>query len=801
MKQRKKVLFCLLLALSATVISCDQAVQSSTSSASDDPRMAGFKGKIAKKFEDSMEDWPQRAKAPAGAPNILVILLDDCGFGQIGSFGGLIQTPNIDKLASDGLRYTNFHTCALCSPSRASIAAGRNHHSIGLGSHALSAMGFPGYNGFVPPQAAPAAKILQEDGFTTYALGKWDHSPAWEVSSSGPFNGWPSEEGYDHYYGFMSADIHNFLPVMYNDHWPTNPAEGKSNYNITRDMADRAVYWITAQASVSPDRPFMMFFATPGVHAPHQADKKYLDMYKGKFDMGWDSAREMILKNQIEKGIVSPATKLSPRTNDIYLWDTLPAAKKRLYARQMEAFAAQLTQTDDEIGRIIDALKRTGQYENTLIMVTSDNGASGEGGLEGTHNEMNFVNGIGKTPYEENARFYDKWGTAETNNHYNAGWAMAGNTPFKYFKQTVHNGGMTDPLVVTWLKGIPARGEIRTQYHHIIDIAPTILDACGVKIPDDVDGVKQMPFDGVTMKYSFNDAKAPSTHEVQYYEIWGNRAIYDHGWKAVTVHGNRMPWVLGGVADFDKDIWELYNLNDDPTETNDLAKSNPSKLEELKKLFDQEAWKYNVYPLYDDIAARVANVTKVFLGNKSSFTYYPPGAEFISEATSPPVKNRSHVITAYMTTDGKTDGVITACGGYIGGYTLFVKNNILAYTYNFLDEKYYTIKATKPLVAGKHVVKMVYEKQDANTGKVTLYIDDMQVGQGTVDKVELAKFSPGSEPFDVGADNGGAVDRRNYTSPFKFSDQLEKVEFQLKPMDALAMKKLESVEGIEDEIE
>ncbi len=765
-----------------------------------DPRMAGFKGKIAKKYEDSKEDWPQRPKAPQGAPNVLIILLDDVGFGQLGSFGGLSQTPNIDKLANDGLRYTNFHTCALCSPSRAAIMAGRNHHSIGLGSHALSAMGFPGYNGFVPPQAAPAAKILQEDGFTTFALGKWDHTPLWEVSASGPFNGWPSEEGFDHYYGFMTADIHNFVPIMYNDHWPTNAAEGKPNYNITRDLTDRAVYWITSQASISAGRPFLMFFATPGSHAPHQADKKYLDMYKGKFDMGWDVAREMILKNQIAHGIFPAATKLSPRAADIPAWDTVPAEKRKLYARQMEAFAAQLTQTDDEIGRIVDALKRTGQYENTLIMLTSDNGASAEGGLEGSHNEMIMMNGISKTPYEENAKFSESWGTGETDNHYHAGWAMAGNTPFKYFKQTVHNGGMTDPLIVSWPKGISSKGEIRTQYHHIIDIAPTILDVCGVPSPDSVDGIKQMPVDGVTMKYSFSNPSADSTRQVQYYEMFGNRAIYDHGWKAVTNHGGRMPWNIVGTFDFDKDIWELYNLKEDPTEAHDLAKSNPEKLNELKKLFDQEAAKYNVYPLYDDVGARAANVTKIFLGNKTSFTYYPPGAEFIAEATSPPVKNRSHTITAYMTTTGKTDGVIVASGGYFSGYTLYVKNNILTYTYNCFDENYYSIKATKPLTAGQHVVKMVYEKKAKDIAEVTLSIDDAEVGRGTVGKVVLGKYSI-SEPFDVGVDNGGSVDRRSYTSPFRFSDQLDKVTFDLKPIVPADQKKQIEAEKAESQLE
>lgn len=754
--------------------------------ASEDPRMAGFKGKIAKRYEDSKEDWPQRPKAPAGAPNVLLILLDDVGFGQIGSFGGIVQTPNIDALAADGLRYTNFHTAALCSPSRAAIAAGRNHHSIGMGSHAVTAMGFPGYNGFVPPQAAPAAKILQEDGFTTYALGKWDHTPQWEVSPTGPYNGWPSDEGYDHYYGFMSADVHNFVPIMYNDHWPSNPGAGRTDYNLTRDMADRAEYWLTAQASVAPDRPFMMFFATPGVHAPHHADRKYLDMYKGKFDQGWDAARDQILANQVRMGIVAKGTPLAQRPDDIPLWSSLSADQRKMYARQMEAFAAMLTQTDAEIGRLVDTLKRTGQYDNTLIMVTSDNGASGEGGLEGTHNEALFFNGFSKTPFEENMKFYDRWGTAETNNHYHAGWAMAGNTPFKYFKQTVHNGGMTDALVVTWPKGIRAKNEIRTQYSHIIDIAPTILDTTGVTAPDTVEGVKQMPFDGVSMRYSFDDPKAPSRRTTQYYEIWGNRAIYHDGWKAVALHGNRMPWVLGSTADFDKDVWELYNLGDDPTETSDLAKANPAKLEEMKKIFDQEAWKYNVYPLYDDMLVRVANVTQLFLGNKSHFTFYPPGAEFIAEATSPPTKNRSHDIVADLTAVERTNGVIASCGGYLGGYTLYVKDNVLTYTYNFLDEQYYTIRATRPLSPGKHVVKMSYEKQADRTARVTLFVDGVAVGNGIVAQEEVAKFSPGSETFDVGSDNGGAVDRKAYAAPFRFNGKLEKVEFDLKPLPKAA---------------
>ena len=751
--------------------------------ATDDPRMAGFNGKIAKTYTESVEDWPKRPQARAGAPNVLIILLDDTGYGQLGAYGGLIDTPNMDKLAAGGLTYTDFHTCALCSPSRASILAGRNHHSIGFGSHAVSAMGFPGYNGIVPPQAASSAKIMQQQGYTTYFIGKWDHVPAREVSASGPFLGWPSADGFDHFYGFPFADINNFVPVMYNDHWPINPSVGKPDYHLSTDMADRAIYWFTAQKSVTPDRPLMMQWAPGATHAPHHAPKAYLDKYRGKFDKGWDAARETILKNQIAKGIFPSGTKLSPRPSDIPAWASLTAEQKKMYARQMEAFAAQLDHVDNEIGRMVAALERTGMLDNTLIMITSDNGASAEGGLEGSHNEMLVLNGIAKTPMEENQKFFDQWGSVETDNHYHAGWAMAGNTPFKYFKQTVHNGGNADPLIVHWPKGIKAKGELRKQYHHIIDIAPTMLDVAGIAFPDEVDGIKQMPFDGVSMRYSFNDAKVPTTHPVQYYEMYGNRAIYDNGWKAVTLHGNRMPWVVGGTFDFSKDVWELYNISEDPAESTDLAASNPQKLEELKAKWEVEALKYNVFPLYDDIAARLAKVQSMS-ATANTYTYYPPGAEFIHEAISPPVKNRNHTITVSMETDGKTEGVIVAGGGYFGGYTLYVKKNIVTYAYNAFDEEYYRIKASKPLKAGKHEIKFMYEvvagaDPRKPTGKGTLFIDGAEAGKGTIDRTMPGLFSA-SETFDVGIDNGGSVDRTAYTSPFKFSDTLNSVQFDLK---------------------
>jgi arylsulfatase len=400
---------------------------------------------------------------------------------------------------------------------------------------------------------------------------------------------------------------------------------------------------------------------------------------------------------------------------------------------------------------------------------------------------MLVLNGIPKTSRDENLKRYDEWGTAETDNHYHAGWAMAGNTPFRYFKQTVHNGGIADPLIIHWPKGIMAKGELRAQHHHIIDIAPTMLKASGIEAPAEVDGVKQMPFDGVSMNYSFDDAKAAGTHPVQYYEMFGNRAIYLEGWKAVTLHGNRMPWVLGGTFDFGKDVWELYNLADDPAETIDLAAKNPQKLEELKKKWHEEAIKYNVYPLYDDVAARAANVQKRG-GTSNTYTYYPPGAEFIHEALSPPVKNRGHTITASVETDGKTDGAIVAAGGYFSGYTLYVRQNIVAYSYNAFDQNYYRIESSKPLKAGKHEIKFVYgvvagADPSKLTGKGTLFLDNEKVGEGVIERTVPGLFSV-SEPFDVGADNGGSVDRKAYTSPFKFSDTLNWVRFDIAPSQA-----------------
>jgi len=738
-----------------------------------------FKGKIAERYEDSVEWWPQTVpSAPKGAPNVVIILLDDVGFAQLGSFGGLSDTPNIDKLAAGGLRFNNFHTAALCSPSRASLMAGRFPHSIGLGSHALTAMGFPGYNAIVPDSAKSVAKVMQMHGYVNYALGKWDHTPLYEVSQVGPFNRWPSHEGFDHFYGFMAADADQYRTLMFEDHAPVEPWKERKDYHNSTDLADKAISYITGHVSLAPDRPFMVFLAPGAMHSPHQAPPEYIAKYRGKFDMGWDKARELILERQKKLGIVPPDTKLTERVADIRAWDSLSPEERKLYARQMEVFAAMLEHVDQEIGRVVDTLKRVGVLDNTLIVVTSDNGASGEGGLAGTFNETYVLNGI-QTPFEANMRHFANWGGPTTYPHYHAGWAMAGNTPFRYFKQAVHRGGIQDPLIVSWPKGIRGHGEIRSQYHHIADIAPTLLDILGLEVPKEIDGVKQQPMDGVSMLYAFNDANAPDAKKVQYYEMFGNRAVWSEGWKAVTLHANRMPWDINLVLPFDQDEWQLYHVATDFSESTNLAAQNPEKLVELKKLFDKQARKYHVYPLYDDMLQRLAKQQLRLFGDRTKFTYYFPGAVRIAEKASPPIKGRSHTLSATLDLKGGEEGVIVACGGFTGGYTLFVKRGRLHYDYNFLDGVHYVLKSPA-LARGRNEVQFKFTHAGNFAGTGELFVNGKKVDEVDMPKTHSATFSL-SESFDVGRDNGTQVSTL-YSGEFPYTGALDKVVFELSPL-------------------
>ncbi len=728
----------------------------------------GFGGVIAESYSDSQEWWAAEERPKDGSPNIIIFLLDDVGFAQVGSFGALINTPNIDALADNGLRYNNFHTTALCSPSRATLMAGRFPHSIGLGSHALTAMGFPGYNAIMPESAKSVANYLQGEGYVNYALGKWDHTPLYEVSQVGPFDRWPSGEGFEHAYTFMAADVHQFVPVMWNDH---SPEPYRKSVHLDQDLADRAIEWITGHKSIKPDLPFMMLWASGSMHSPHHAPDSHLDRYKGKFDMGWDKAREEILERQKALGIVPADTKLTERIDQIPAWDSLSPEEQSLYARQMEVFAGQMEWVDHQIGRVVAELERIGELDNTLIFVTSDNGASGEGGLAGTFNETYVLNGL-QTPLEANLRAQEDWGRENTYPHYHAGWAMAGNTPFRYFKQSEHRGGQADHLVVHWPDGIEAKGEVRSQYHHISDIAPTIMEAAGIEVPETYNGVVQQPMDGISLIYSFDDADAPNRKERQYYEMFGNRAIWVDGWKAVTLHAKRMPWDVNVVLPFENDEWELYHVAEDFSESTNLAEQHPEKLAELIKIFDEEAWKYNVYPLYDDMIQRLGAQQDRLFGDQKEFIYFAPGAVRIAEKSSAPVKNRAHTIETQIDLQGDEEGVIAAVGGMTGGYTMFIKDHRLYYDYNFLDGVHYVLKSS-PLPKGETELKFNFIKTHPFGGTGELYVSGEKVDEVDMPQMHIATYSL-AETFDIGRDTGTQVSRL-YTGIFKFDGELDRV--------------------------
>ena len=743
----------------------------------------GFGGVIAEAYDDSQEWWPPEKRPNVDAPNVIIFLLDDVGFAQVGSFGGLIETPNIDALAANGLRYNNFHTTALCSPTRASLMAGRNPHSIGLGSHALTAMGFPGYNAMMPESAKSVANYLQEEGYVNYALGKWDHTPLYEVSQVGPFDRWPSGEGFQHAYTFMAADVHQFVPVMWNDH---TPEPYRKSVHLDQDLADRAIEWITGHKSIKPDLPFMMLWASGSMHSPHHAPDSHIDKYKGKFDTGWDEAREQIFERQKALGIIPEKTQLTERIDEIPAWDSLPEQEQSLYARQMEVFAAQMEWVDLQIGRVVAELERIGQLDNTLIFVTSDNGASGEGGLAGTFNETYVLNGL-QTPLEANLNNQEDWGRENTYPHYHAGWAMAGNTPFRYFKQSEHRGGQHDHLVVHWPNGIREKGEVRSQYHHISDIAPTIMEAAGVEVPELYNSVEQQPMDGVSMMYSFNDAAAPNRKERQYYEMFGNRAIWADGWKAVTLHAKRMPWDVNVVLPFDDDEWELYNVAEDFSESTNLAEENPEKLAELIAIFDEEAWKYNVYPLYDDMIKRIGAQQDRLFGDQKEFVYFSPGAVRIAEKSSAPVKNRAHTIETRIDLTGDEEGVIVAVGGMTGGYTMFIKDGVLYYDYNFLDGVHYVLKSST-LPTGETDLKFNFIRTQAFGGTGELYVNGEKVDEVEMPQMHISSYSL-AETFDVGRDTGTQVSDL-YTGIFKFNGELDRVTFTVSDENTVPPRKL-----------
>jgi arylsulfatase len=559
---------------------------------------------------------------------------------------------------------------------------------------------------------------------------------------------------------------------MWNDH---TPEPYRESVHLDQDLADRAIEWITGHKSIKPDLPFMMLWASGSMHSPHHAPDSIIDKYAGQFDAGWDVAREQIVERQKALGIIPADTQLTERIDEIPAWDSLPENERELYARQMEVFAAQMEWVDLQIGRVVAELERIGELDNTLIFVTADNGASGEGGLAGTFNETYVLNGL-QTPLEASLGHLEDWGRANTYPHYHAGWAMAGNTPFRYFKQSEHRGGQQDHLVVHWPNGIEARGEIRSQYHHISDIAPTIMEAAGIDVPEIYHSVEQQPMDGVSMAYAFDDAGAPNRKERQYYEMFGNRAIWVDGWKAVTLHANRMPWDLAVTLPFDQDEWELYHVAEDFSESTNLAAQNPEKLEELIAIFDEEAWKYNVYPLYDDMIARLGAQQDRLFGDQTEYVYFAPGATRIAEKASAPVKNRAHTIETTVDLQGGEEGVIAAVGGMTGGYTFFIRNNRLYYDYNYLDGVHYILRSPR-LPRGMTDLKFNFIKTHEFGGIGELYVNDEKVDEVEMPTMHISTYSL-AETFDIGMDTGTQVSDL-YDDPFVFDGVLDRVVINL----------------------
>jgi arylsulfatase len=702
----------------------------------------------------------QEVKAPEGAPNVIIVLIDDLGFGATETFGGPLKTPTLDRLANGGLRYNSFHTTALCSPTRVALKSGRNHHTGNMGFITEMATGLPGATGEVPNRVAPLAEMLRLNGYSTAAFGKWHETAVWETSVSGPFDRWPTQQGFDKFYGFIGGEANQWAPFLHDGtaqiEIPNDP-----DYHLNTDLANQAVAWVKYQKAMTPDKPLFIYYAPGAVHAPHHVPAEWITKWKGKFDGGWDKMREETLARQVKMGIVPADTKLAPKPEAIRDWDSLSADEKRLFARQAEVFAGFVEYTDYEIGRVVQSLEEVGQLDNTLIFyIAGDNGTSSEGGTNGMFNEMTYFNGVTEK-VEDLVKLIDKWGGPETYPHMAAGWAVALDTPFQWTKQVASDfGGTRVGMVAHWPKGIKAKGELRTQFSHVIDVAPTILEAAGLPEPKIVNGTPQVPIEGKSLVYTFADAKARERHATQYFEIAGNRAIYHDGWFARTVH--RAPWESQPRRALEEDIWELYDTGTDFSLANDLAAKNPAKLKELQGVFIAEAGKYQVLPIDDRVFERLDGALvgrPDLMGSRTSITV-AEGMSGMMESTFINVKNKSKTITAEIVVPEKgAHGIILAQAGRFGGWALYARDGVPAYDYNFLGLKSTTIAGSKPLAPGKHTVRFDFAYDGGGPGKGgmgTLFVDDEKVAEGRIEHTQGGMFSP-DETTDVGIDLGTPV--------------------------------------------
>ena len=752
-----------------------------------------FGGVIKESAKDSKTWWPARVVPPKGAPNVLLIMTDDQGYGVNGTFGGVIPTPALDRIAKAGLRYTQFNSTALCSPTRAALITGRNHHSVGSGVIGELSTGYPGYDSIIGQDSATVGTILKANGYATSWFGKNHNTPGFQYSMAGPYDQWPSGMGFDYFYGFMGGETDQWTPFLFQDHTQIFPWLGKPDYNLITDMADEAIKHVKQLNAAAPDKPFFVYYVPGGSHSPHNPTKEWIEKFKGKFDMGWNVMREQIFANQKKLGIIPANAQLTDWPDDLKKWDTLSADEKKLFARQAEVYAAYTAYTDHEIGRVIQTVEDMGKLDNTLIIyIAGDNGTSPEGTQLGTPNQYTSYNGILEIPVAEQLKFYDVWGSAATYPHMAVAWAWAFDTPFKWTKQVAsHFGGTRQGLAISWPARIKDAGGIRHQFHHIIDIMPTILEATGIKAPQAVNGIKQKPIEGVSMAYTFDKAKAdaPSTRKTQYFEMISNRGIYHEGWYANTTPPVA-PWVLNApMPNVNAYKWELYNLKEDYSQANDLAAKMPSKLKEMQARFVKEAAKYNVLPLDNSQFARAIAPRPSPTAGQMVFTYSGemPG---IPTDVTPNLLNKSYTITAEVEVpQGGGDGMIVTTGGRWGGFGLYLLKGKPVFNFNLLmlmqarwegDEQ--------PLAAGKHTIVFDFKYDGpgiAKGGTGVLKVDDKEVRTLKIPKT-VPFLLPGDETFDVGVDTRTGVNDLDYQVPFRFNGKINKVTFNLGPSQLAA---------------
>lgn len=731
-----------------------------------------FKGGIERLLTDSRATPLTRDEAPKGAPNIVLIMLDDVGFGSFGTFGGPIPTPALDAVAAAGLKYNQFHTTALCSPTRAALLTGRNHHAVHMGGIPEIANSFPGYDSVIPKSSASVAEILRQNGWATGCFGKWHLTPIWEQGPAGPFDRWPTGMGFEKFYGIISAEASQWEPAVYDQTTPVFPNVDKPDYHLTEDLVDQSIAWIERVRATAPDRPYFLYLPTPAVHTPHHAPKAWIDRFAGQFDDGWDALRERIFERQLALGVIPAGTRLTPRPAEIPAWADYPDRYKPVARRLMETFAGFLAHTDHHIGRLLEFIESTGEGDNTLVIyITGDNGASAEGTLNGAWSAPSFQNGVPEDP-EWLLEHMDDFGTARCENHFNVGWAWSLDAPFQWMKQVAsHFGGTRNAMALSWPARIANRGGLRPQFHHVVDIAPTILAAAGVATPSSVNGVVQTPMDGVPMLYSFDDAGTPSTRTTQYFEILGNRAIYHDGWMASCFHG-RVPWLRFISAEFDgpQERWELYDIANDFSQSHDLSAVYPEKLSELQALFDAEARRNSVYPMRDATRLRDPGLTvPTALGTLQSVTYTAAHVR-IPEGVVVNLKNCSYRITANIEiAAAPARGVIACQGGNMAGWSLYLDDEGVAhFLYNYLGRDLTFLSASAPLGQGGHQLEVhfAYDGGLGAGGDLTLSVDGVASAAARLERTVPVVFSMSGETFDVGLDSGAPVGPYPHVYPF-----------------------------------